>query len=371
MKRISVYDVKPGLVIARPVYGRDGRRLLLTGVQLTDQYINRLRDLGVPTIYIQEPDPLAELDQAKLYENVKELPDAISFETRLEAEKRLCILMNEAKRGQLFDVKPVHGIVDTIIEQTMTNKNIIGKLTDIRILDDYTFAHCVNVCVLSVAIGINLGYPRRKLHELAVGALLHDLGKVTVSEDILQKPAALTTQEFEIVKQHSKHGYDMLRLVPGVSVLAANIALQHHERYNGEGYPRSVKGEAIHEFARIVAIADVYDALTADRVYKNMVLPYEAVEIIIASAGYQFDPELVRVFVENTAIYPIGSLVQLNSGATGVIIKNNRTLPMRPTVRLVTSPRGEDVQDIELDLMTNTTTFVTRVISFKNVNVVI
>lgn len=366
MKRITVFDAKPGMVIARPVYGRDGRRLLLTNVELTEQYINRLVELGVPTIYIQEPDLLEDIDQGALYESVKELPDTISFETRLEAEKRLCGLMNDAKRGQLFDVQPVNEIVDTIIRQTISNRNIIGKLADIRILDDYTFAHCVNVCVLSVAMGINLGYTRRKLQELAVGALLHDLGKVMVPTDILQKPAALSQQEFEIVKQHSKDGYDMLRKIPGISLLAANIALQHHERYNGEGYPRSINGQEIHEFARIVAIADVYDALTADRVYKNMVLPYEAVEIIIASAGYQFDPELVRVFVENTAIYPIGSMVQLNSGATGVVVKNNRNLPTRPAVRLVTDPAGEDVQDIELDLMTNTTTFVTKVLSFKN-----
>lgn len=366
MKRISVYDAEPGMILSRTVFGRDGRRLLQANVELTSQFIQRLIELGVPTIYIQEPDPLINLDSTTLYENVKELPDTISFETRLEAEKMLCGITNEAKRGQIFDVRPVNTLVEDIINQTITNRNIIGKLADIRILDDYTFAHCVNVCVLSVAIGVNLGYTRRKLQDLAVGALLHDLGKIMIPEDILKKPSALSKQEFELVQQHPKQGYDMLRQVPGVSLLAANIALQHHERFNGQGYPRSVKGDEIHEFARIVAIADVYDALTADRVYKNMVLPYEAVEIIIASAGYQFDPELVRVFVENTAIYPIGSLVELNTGATGVVIKNNRTLPMRPTVRLVTNADGESVASIELDLMTNTTTFVTRVLNFKN-----
>jgi len=355
------------MTLAKTVYSRDGKRLLNLGLKLTDAYIKKLMDYGIPTVYIQDPAPADDFQLIRIYENVKELPDVINFETRLEAEKIIRNIMQDVKLGQLFDVQPAKQIVKKMASEIMANKNIIAKLSDIRILDDYTFAHCVNVCVLSMATGVILNYSPHKLYDLGLGALLHDVGKVKVPNEILNKPSPLDSEELIHIHRHPIYGYEILRQHPDVNALAANVALQHHEKYNGTGYPKGLAGGNIHEFAKIVAIADVYDALTADRVYKNMILPYEAIEVIIASSGYQFDPELVKTFVRNTAIYPIGSLVELNTGERGIVIRNNRSLPMRPTVRIMTDPGGREIEDgPEVDLMVHTTLFVNKVIRFRN-----
>ncbi len=367
MKRLSVFDIKPGMTLAKMVSSRDGKNLLNHGIKLTTVHINSLLEYGIPIVYIQEPDPVTDGHMVEDYHNVQELPDIIDFETRWEAEKIIRDIMTDVKLGQLFDVYPAKQTVKKMVETIMTNKNVIAKLSDIRILDDYTFAHSVNVCVLSIATGVIKDYSLRKLYDLGLGALLHDIGKVRISEDILNKPGALDYDELAEIQRHPLYGYEILRQHPEISLSAANVALQHHEKFNGTGYPKGKIGEEIHEYARIVAIADVYDALTADRVYKNMILPYEAVEIIIASSGYQFEPELVKIFIQNTAIYPVGSLVELNTGQTGIVMNNNRYLPMRPTVKIIADEQGREIKDgPEVDLMVNTTVFVNKVIRFRN-----
>ncbi|MHB8170867.1 MAG: HD-GYP domain-containing protein [Thermincolia bacterium] len=367
MKRLSVFDVKPGMILAKMVCSRDGNNLLKQGMKLTSTHINNLLEYGIPIVYIQQPDMFAQCHEVEEYRKIEETPDVINFETRHEAEKAIRDIMVDVKLGQLFDTYPAKQIVKKMAEEIMANKNVIAKLSDIRVLDDYTFAHSVNVCVLSMAMGVIMNYSLRKLYDLGLGALLHDIGKVRISENILNKPGALDYDELVEIHRHPVYGYEILRQHPEISALVANVAFQHHEKYNGTGYPKRIAGEQIDEYARIVAIADVYDALTANRVYKNMVLPYEAVEIIIASSGYQFEPELVKKFVQNTAIYPIGSMVELNTGEIGIVVKNNRSLPMRPTIKVITVSQGKETLDgLKIDLMVNTTVFVKKVIRFRH-----
>lgn len=368
MKRIAITDIQPGMILARDVLSRNGQHLLKPGVRLSPEYIKRLAEYGIPTVYIGEPDPLDSLDVKALYEGVRELPDIISFETRLLAEKAVCKMMNDAKSGLIIEVQEAKDLVDRMLNEILQNRNVIAKLSDIRILDDYTFAHSVNVCVLSLATGLIFELSRNDLRELGIGALLHDIGKVVVGEEIIKKPGLLNTQEFAEIQKHPSHGYNILRRVPDISLNAATIALQHHERYNGEGYPYGLTAKDIHKYSQIVAIADSYDAMTANRVYKNMVLPYEAIEVIIASSGYYFDPEIVQCFVENTAIYPIGSEVQLSDDSIGVVVKINRSLPIRPTIRLLKDSQGNPVKEsTEIDLMQQTTLFINKILKFRSV----
>ncbi len=364
MKRIALFDAKPNMVVANDVFSRTGSLLVKQGSVLTNKRILKLIKYGVPTIHIWEP--FATMESSQKVESV-EFPDVICWETRQEAEQVVQDIFHDAKIGNLLRVNKAKKVVEKIIAELVKNQNIIGKLTDIRILDDYTFAHSVNVCVLAISTGIAMGYTKLRLRELGIGALLHDIGKMKISTDIIKKPSRLDDIEYNEIKKHPIFGYDLLKDHDDVSSSSAMIALQHHERFSGNGYPHGVKKDEIHPYAKIVAVADVYDALTADRVYKNAVYPYEAIEVIIASGGGQFDPEVVRTFVENVSIYPVGSVVSLSTGETGVITQVNRSLPIRPTVRLITDADGRELDgNVEIDLMKHTTVFINKVLNFRN-----
>jgi HD-GYP domain-containing protein (c-di-GMP phosphodiesterase class II) len=364
MKRIAIFDAQPEMILAKEVLSRTGRLLIRRGESLNKQRIRKLIEFGIPTLYIEDGSDFYE--DTVLKDDVTEIPDIISAETRDEAERVVQELMNDVKAGHMINTHKVKYVVDDIVDELIRNRFIATKLADIRILDDYTFAHSVNVCVLSVSTGIVLGYPKHKLEKLAIGAILHDIGKMLIPEEILNKPGELTKSEFEEMKKHALLGYELLKEQPEVPATAALVALQHHECFNGEGYPYGIKNENIHEHSRIVAVADVYDALTADRVYKNAVLPYECVEIIIASSGYKFDPKIVRTFVENVSIYPIGTVVELNTGEMAAVIDSNRILPTRPTVMIIADKNKREVQGgAEVDLMNNPTVFITRIKKLK------
>jgi len=376
VKRIAIYNAKPEMVLAKEIYSRNGRLLLRKGVVLSREWIDRLVNYGVPTVYV-EPEGIDLQDHEqpedgemtgqkarRIYRN--QVPDIISAEVREDAERVVREIMNDIKTGRLIKTDKARKVVENIIDRLLKTSHIAGKLADIRILDDYTFAHSVNVCILAISTGIVMGYSRIRLRELGLGALLHDVGKMKIPDAILKKPGPLTEKEFQEIKRHTVMGYELLTEQGKISSNAARIALEHHECCNGSGYPGGIDGKKIHEYSKIVALADVYDALTADRVYKNAILPYEAMEIIIASSGYQFDPVIVRIFVENSEIYPVGSIVELNNGATGIVVNVHRALPTRPIIKLIYDSTGLELMDgTEIDMMTNTTIFVNKIVSFR------
>jgi HD-GYP domain-containing protein (c-di-GMP phosphodiesterase class II) len=228
-------------------------------------------------------------------------------------------------------------------------------------VDDYTFAHSVNVCVLSIISGIGLGYSISRLKELGVGAILHDIGKLKVPQELLKKPSQLTVEEFEEIKKHTIYGYEILKNNKKVSMVSAFIAFGHHERYDGSGYPLQLKGESIHHCARIVAVADVYDALTSDRVYRKKIKPHEAIEYILSLSAHHFDEEIVQSFIRFVAIYPVGTGVILNTKERGVVISENKDMPTKPVIRVVYSEKGKKVSKYyEIDLSSSKNVFITE-----------
>ncbi|MHB9095634.1 MAG: HD-GYP domain-containing protein [Eubacteriales bacterium] len=376
MKRIAIYNIKPEMILAKEVYSRDGRLLLRKGSALNQEWVDKLADYGIPTVYVEGGSAGDEVsvEGSKPAKGMKELkrmyqgnvPDMITIEVREEAERVVQEIMQDVKTGRLIKTNKTRKVVENIVTQLINNRHIVGKLADIRILDDYTFAHSVNVCILSISTGIIMGYSKIRLRELGIGALLHDVGKMRIPDEILNKRGPLTEKEFEEIKRHTILGYELLSEHPDITSNAARISIQHHECYNGSGYPWGVRDEEVHEYSKIVAIADVYDALTADRVYKNAILPYEAMEIIIASSGYQFDPKTLRLFVENSEIYPVGSTVELSTGDVGMVVNVNRALPTRPVVKLIIDADGKDItKEMQIDLMNNTTIFVKKILSFR------
>jgi HD-GYP domain-containing protein (c-di-GMP phosphodiesterase class II) len=176
------------------------------------------------------------------------------------------------------------------------------------------------------------GYNVNNLNKIGIGALLHDLGKIQIPRGIINKPGRLTSDEMSCIKEHPQAGFNILRKNNNFSLLSAHIALEHHEKFDGSGYPQGIEGEEIHEFARLTAICDVYDALTSDRPYRKGMPAHQAYDTLLAGSGSQFDPEFLRIFVQHIAIYPMGGFVELNTGEIAVVTRITAGVPWRPCV---------------------------------------
>ena len=230
-----------------------------------------------------------------------------------------------------------------------------------RTYDNYTYVHSINVAILATLIALEIGYQGKYLRNLCLGALLHDLGKLMVSVTILQKPSGLTPKEFEIVKQHPIQGQQMLKNV-GVPPEVLQAIRQHHERWNGHGYPDGLIKRGIHSSAQIVAVADVFDALTADRPYRKALPPYHALEMIVAGSGTDFAPDVVHAFKGSLVLYPENSIVTLNTGEIGIVIAVPSNNPTRPLVRILFDEKGKYINyEKVIDLLQDLTRFVNEV----------
>jgi len=333
--------------LARPIYDTMGLLLLNSGVELKKEYIRNLKKHNIFSVYIAD----------KIIPDV-DIEDVIMDETRRKATVLIRDIMLDIEKQPekpvsklLLAKSNIHDTLQDIIEQLLKNKNLIVNLSDIRIADNYTFAHSVNVAVMAITAGISLGLSRSQLKNIGLGSILHDLGKVKIPSSILNKEGKLSPDEFLEIKKHPGFGYEMVKtqeLIPGPSAL---IIYQHHERMNGEGYPEGLKSEQIGLLSRISAVADVYDALVADRPYHSAYPPYKAIEIL-ESSGELFDLKVLHNFIQHIAAYPIGTFLGLSNGEIGIVVNNTVGHPTRPRVRILCSKDGfEPLIPYELDLM--------------------
>jgi HD-GYP domain-containing protein (c-di-GMP phosphodiesterase class II) len=216
------------------------------------------------------------------------------------------------------------------------------NIIDIRTFDNYTFSHSLNVAVLSVVIGTALKLDRRQLRDIAMGALIHDIGKVFIDKKILNKPGKLTSGELNEIRKHCQEGYDYIKSNCLIPEDAMKAILTHHEQFDGNGYPSSLKRDEIHYFGRIISVADVYDALTSDRPYRSALLPSDAVEYIMSGYGSMFDPKVVTAFIRKVAPFPIGTCVRLSNGITGIVVENYESYGLRPKIRVIEAEKPTD-----------------------------
>jgi len=337
--------------------------LLNRGVVLNQKYIERLSRLGIPVIYIFNED------LPDLY-----VEDVIDEKTRAAAINTAKKILKNPDSGKSplnwSLLQETRSTIGEIIEQLIENRSLMVNMIDIRSFDDYLFAHSVNVCVLSLITGLSLNYDRCQLMDLGMGALMHDIGKTLIPSQILNKPGPLNDREFNVVKQHPIYGYTILTGTGSsyVKKTSALVALQHHERYNGEGYPKGITGKDIHEFSQIVGIADVYDAMTVDRVYRKANPPNEACEMLAASGDYFFDYKLVQYFLNNIAAYPAGSIVRLSSGKTAVVMETPRGFSFYPRIKVIYDAEGNKLaKPVDIDMAEQNTVTITQALEHEEV----
>ncbi|UWG96842.1 HD domain-containing protein [Dehalobacter sp. DCM] len=352
MRQISVNRLQQGAVLGRTIFSHSGRVLLGKGVMLTHSYIDRLKELGISIVYVDDEESKDVV-----------IEDVISDESRREAINTLEHFAEAVRIGKELSGFQVKKAVNNIIGDILFQKDIFISLTDMRSYDNQIYTHSVSVCVLSIIIGKALGLDKETLEALATGALLHDIGTVKLPKDLLAKRDVFTAKETELYQTHTIHGYDILRTKNDLNLLSAHIALQHHEWLNGSGYPRKLSGNRLHTLAQIVGLADFYDNLVNDGPGHNRIVPHEACEIVMGCANKLYSQQLIVTFLKHIAVYPTGCTVKLSTGEVGIVVDQNKSLPMRPIIRVLMSDKEmSHVQAKEYNLIEDLTTFIVTMV---------
>ena len=306
MIRLKSNQLTVGMVTAQSIFNEKGAPFLVRGTPLTDRYIYRLRQLSVPELHVTSLSADFQLPPP---------PDVIEERTRVQAVDSVAETFRQAEVNGQFDMDLMEQCADLLVRDIMTKKKNLVQITDIRLHDSYTFSHSVNVAVLATMLGNLCGYSKSKLQVITLGGLLHDIGKLAVPTPILNKTSSLTADEFKIIRRHPSEGRKILKELnsPIASILAI-IAVQHHEHLDGSGYPYHVRGKSIHPYSRITAIADVYDALTSARSYKRAYKPNVVYQMMMKNSPGHFDMDRLRLFFDNVAIYPVGTVMKTQLG---------------------------------------------------------
>ena len=333
MRLIPTFCLKEGMILAKSIYNKNGSLLLREGSDIKQQYITKVIDLNIQGLYIDD-----DLSKDIEIENV------INDELRLNTVGKIKDIFIDIEKDSPTleeNISIANTLVDNMVEELIANRNLMVNMVDIKSFDEYTYHHCVNVCVISIIIGISLGLNQEELVNLGMAALLHDIGKVFINQELLNKKETLTEEEFEIMKKHAMDGYRYMKdkfCFPAPTYLGV---LQHHEKYDGTGYPHNRAGEDISLFARIIAISDVYDALISNRSYKQALPPSEAMEFMMGASGTHFDFDIINIFIKKVAIYPLGTCVRLSNGEEGIVIENFPDASTRPKIRLINKKNQE------------------------------
>lgn len=347
MRLQSTRSLKQGAILAQPIYNEKGHILIQRDMHLTLTMIKRLINQGITYVYVKD----------NMTSSV-EVDSAISNELRVQATDVIQKTFDELKGNSLTKKSYIlenkesklSAVVKDIVGEMKNKDEAVSLLTDILISDDYTFQHSLNVTIYSLALGTKLKMSEKELADLGIGAMLHDIGKIFIDKDILQKADRLTDEEFKVMKSHTQLGFNFIRKMTDLPAVIAHCAYQHHERLDGSGYPRGIGGNEIHKYAKIIGIADVFDAITSNRVYREAMLPHIGLEILYAGAVNIFDRDMVEAFKSSIVAYPNGLTVELNDHRTGIVVKQNKHICDRPIIKIINNGAEQVKTPYEIDL---------------------
>lgn len=365
MRIVPIDCVKSNTVLGKTIYDSEGKVLLRTGAVLKRNTLDKIKETGITSIYILDKYSREEIEDVIKPEirqkTIALVKEAFSTIQRIEPEQR--IRKNEAdytwKEESYF--YNIGKMVDDIINDIVNNDKLILALIDIRSQNNYLYAHSVNVAVISLMLGISCRLPKKRLEALCAGALLHDIGKACIPQEIVNKTGKLTDEEEEIMKKHPRLGYKYLSSTYNVSALSKIIVLQHHERFDGCGYPDGLKNDKIMDLSAIVSIADTYDNLSTDSPNRKALFPSDVLEYLMSNAGIKFDYSLVNIFCRIIIPFPKGTLVQISTGEIAVVEKTIPNFPLRPVVRIIKSSRLSRENEY-VDLISELSVVITRIV---------
>ncbi len=333
--KILVSYLLPGMKLAHPIYDLHGEFLLKKETVITDRYIASLQKRHILTVYIEGvaiPESFILHQQEMIEETIR----ANAFAS----------IRGLAEKGDAHAIKSITLSVENIMEELMSGKMAVGALTEISSTDAYTYAHSVDVCLLALQTGMRLNYDKRKLLKLGIGCILHDLGKVETPIEILNKAGKLTDQEYDIIKRHPRDGCNFVKKIQNdIEDSTTSIIHRHHERQDGRGYPQGLTGDSIDEMSSICAIADVYNAMTTDRVYRKAIPSNEVYEYLMAAGSTVTGRKVLDAFLQCVVPFPVGSMVRLSTGEVGVVTDTDPYLLLRPQVYVSETNRVANLKD--------------------------
>ncbi|SEP03108.1 HD-GYP domain-containing protein [Paenibacillus sp. OV219] len=348
MKYVDMEAVESGDILGKTIYAVNGQVLLSASVQLTVYMISTLKRIGVTNIYIKDAS----------MQDIEEQEEILSDETKRAIIKQMSETMEALRSGKDFNSRAVSLTVDDLLHEVIRNRDVLVHLNDIRTRDNEAYIHAMNVCMMSTLIGVGMNLNQIQLKELAIGALLHDVGK--------PDPEPADGEDEVGAKGHTWKGFELLKAKREFSLLIAHVAFQHHEHVDGSGVPRGLVGEQIHLYSRIVAVTNMYDnLLQTGSTEGGPLLPHDACERMMAMSGTILDHELLTHFLRIVSVYPNGVSVKLSTKETGIVVGQHRGLPGRPIVRVLereSSRENDNVASREIDLAKHTTVFIEQVL---------
>jgi putative nucleotidyltransferase with HDIG domain len=345
MRHITIDKLQPGHFLGRNVLNNNGTILLKEGVQLTPPMISTLQNIGVTALYIKDPN----------FEDIQP-EEVLSEETKHLVIGKLNETFKSIKSGKDINPREISFSVEAILNDVVRNKSVLIELNEIRTKDLEAYLHALNVCVISTMIGTSMSLNQIQIKELAVGALLHDVGKAVPDCD---------DQARDPKHHHTWKGFELLKKRQEFNLMIAHIAFQHHETLDGKGHPRKISGDQIHLYARIVGIANLYENLLYHPDVDKRMLPHEACEHMMSLALTQIDRQVLLHFLKCVSVYPTGVSVQLSNQQIGIVVGQHRGLPGRPILRIIQSedqPVPLKVAQMDLADPANTTLFISKVL---------
>jgi putative nucleotidyltransferase with HDIG domain len=306
----------------------------------TDKGIDADDEADLAQVNAQVPDEMSQLSSngsSAKAQSEKSFDVEIhqALEVRSKTKQVVERMLEDVRIGRSIDSTEAREAVENIMDSITRNREALVCLTQLKNRDEYTSIHSMNVCILCIAFARHLGLNEEQTRIIGVGALLHDLGKMLVPLEILNKPGKLTSEEFEIMKNHVLLGAELLKDTPGIPPRSLRVAMEHHERFKGGGYPRGLSEGQISLVGQLAAIVDVYDAITSDRVYHNHMHPHDAIKRMYEWSERDFNRALLEKFIKCIGIYPLGSLVEVNKADIGFVISSNMSSALKPDVLLV------------------------------------
>lgn len=351
---VRTRQLQPGMKIDQAVVDKSGRNLVQRGSILDNYVIDSLLKMGVMMVYIQSGEETAGDIEKSISPQARKQIERLHTDDRSKVElsdsvktrvaEGIQFIYSNTGSKELADA--TNNIASNLMNAINSTDAIAVDISALKTSDEYTFKHSVDVATMSMVLAKQQGLSQKQIYEIGVAGLLHDIGKTKIPLDILNKPARLTDEEFAVMKQHPVFGYRMIKDRDEFSNEICMAVLQHHEKMNSKGYPVGFPSDKITQYARILTIADIYDALVTARPYKSAFSQREAVEMIMSMTG-ELDLTAMKSFLESMILYPVDSIVELSNGEKAKVVKNNPHYILRPTVVGIKSGR---VYDLSMDI---------------------
>lgn len=373
--RIEVRFLTPGTVLAWPVFNDQNELVHLAYRPFAQEEIEGLLQGGTRYLYYTSQTDVGRqyVQDLKGYldQEIYQGPRTITVETQKKAVSAMMEIVHFIRSGQVSDFADAKNIVEYVLNDIHTSKDGFVNLLDIQEYDDYTYTHSLNVGVIAMVLGKRMNLSDAVLFNVGLAGFLHDIGKLRIPSEIINKPGKLTEEEYRIIKSHPRFGYEMVRHSPHVNEAVERLILFHHERADGSGYPLGLTQEKIGNLSFIIAIADFYDAMTSARSYKRALTPKEAMQVIMKQAVTHFPDKVVQQFMADMkdilregSFYELGMIVLLNTSEVGRVVDKDCTATTRPVLEILRNSRGEMLKKpIRVDMNYDGSRYISKILS--------